>query len=219
MWTEKEGRVHGVMCSGFAKGYQVINREASPSFPKGSGDVGGVKDTFMETIAKRIWDALPLDELSEDDKKWWQQRKVIGTSPDLLAVDQDGHLLVIEAKWAGDSQRTPWGPPQLAYYAELWASALRTDRAAPMRLQGMLEQRAALGMSEAWVLKQPIRIVPVLAVGNGTPTREVLRRTLVVQERLDARFVSDPRVRPTSIWLVDNDLGDPRVRLDRRRAR
>lgn len=141
---------------------------------------------------------------------------MIGTSPDLLAVDRTGNLLVIEAKWAGDHQRTPWGPPQLAFYAELWARSIATHRGSHALLTEMLAQRASLGLSEPWLIKRPIRIVPVLAIGNGDPTREVLHRVLAVQHALDSNFVADPRVRPTQLWLINEETGDPRARLNRR---
>jgi hypothetical protein len=202
MFTGKEGPVHAAMCSGVAGEYLVINREAAPSFwddaTKASiiGDIGG-------TIGEAITKAAHPDN-------WWpgvryaKKPKHFGTSPDILAIDQVGRLLVIEAKPPGATEGITWGPAQVGFYARMWSRVYAEDPRTSEHLQAALDQRVELGLSPKTVAiaKRP-SIVPVLAIGPGRLGRDTLRRVTLMRDAVATASGQGGKVATMEIWFLD----------------
>lgn len=204
-WTDSEGRVHALLSTSLQSGLSVINREASVAFCDQP-----TKDELTEGWAFALTAPLRAAGRSEP---WWtvQLAKKLGTSPDLLAVDDAGRMLVIEAKPANAPAGIGWAPAQVAFYATMYAAwATEAGEAAHTSLEQQLSQRRALGLVPAdtgRALAWPPTVVPVLAIGAGMVSPEVW-------DRLDAVVTT---LQPTTngpasleIWRLTSD-GHPRV--------
>jgi hypothetical protein len=207
---EFEGKVHAAMCSGAPPKYRVIQREASPSFS--SRDV---KEALIDELGKPIWDAVrAAPPPGEGD--WWpgvrysKNLKRFGTSPDVLAVDDDGRLLVMEAKPPGALDGITWGPAQVWFYGLMFAELFDKQPEAGDHITGMLKQRISLGLTAPGrtELATPLRIVPVLAIGSGRASRKAIKRATLVQDAINAGAKEKGRVARAEVWLLDA-AGEP----------
>jgi hypothetical protein len=172
-----EGRVHASMCRSTVTSYRVLNREASPSFADTE-----TKDEMCGRIRseiRRVLDGLP-------EPKAWLKYHEFGTSPDILAVDSEGRLIVAEAKPAAYESGIGKGPIQVRFYAGLIARWMEHDGEAPDALSRMLVQRIAVGLDEGTVptFRADMPVVPVLALGPGEISGKRLEHTLALREAL-----------------------------------
>jgi len=93
-----------------------------------------------------------------------------GGELDLLALDRAGRLLAVEVKPRGTSTLR-WAAAQATVYARLWErwlAATDLPHLAGEILDGMAEQREALGLSKPRTSTgTPTNVVPVVAVQRG----------------------------------------------------
>lgn len=184
-WTAVEGQVHAVL-GREVTAWSIVNREASTSFR----DVG--------TREKRLapWRAGVTGALVLVDAEPWQvdlQSKSRGVSPDFLAVDDDGRLLVVEAKPGAAPVGIAGSPAQVAVYARALRAWLDQDPVVGRAtIESQLAQRVALGLSPSRLLAEPITVVPVVVVGWGLTSTAARTRLERVAQALD-------RVRPDGV--------------------
>lgn len=194
--TSREGPVHAAISSGASDAYRVINREASPSF----------RDTPTRARRLAAWTAPFNAALSrrDDPPRWWPRDVRVGHSLDFLAVDIGGRLALIEAKAdsasAGELSKVA---VQAGVYAAMFANLLHEDPTTVDAVTRMLHQRTQLGLSRRGILhlRDERRVVPVVAIGPGRPSREVHRRMWEVASTItDAH---GPNVDPIEVWYLD----------------
>jgi len=175
-WLDAEGRVHALIANTDASGMTVLNREASHAFT----------DTPTREARKEVW-RVPLElalASADDGSAWWAGVRTVafGTSPDFVAIDAAGRLLVVEAKPAQALAGIVRGPAQVAFYAAMWAAWLEEYGDAD-RLEDELAQRAALGLlppGAPRAIARPVQVVPVLAIGPGQVSAEAWPRLQAV---------------------------------------
>ena len=175
-WLDAEGRVHALLANTDVSGMTVLNREASHSF----------SDTPIREARKEVW-RVPLEQAmaaADDGSAWWSgvRQVAFGTSPDFVAVDAEGRLLVVEAKPAHALAGIVRGPAQVAFYAAMWATWLEENGDVD-RLEEELAQRAALGLLPSGApltIARPVQVVPVLAIGPGSASAETWPRLQAV---------------------------------------
>ncbi len=175
-WLDAEGRVHALIANTHASGMMVLNREASHAFT----------DSPIRDARKEVW-RLPLEQalaVADDGSAWWPAVREVafGTSPDFVAVDEAGRLLVVEAKPAQAMAGVVRGPAQVAFYAAMWAAWLK-EYGDVDRLEDELAQRAALDLlppSAPLTIARPVQVVPVLAIGPGWVSAEAWPRLQAV---------------------------------------
>jgi hypothetical protein len=150
----------------------------------------------------------------EDRAAWWPGEKRalrLGSSPDVLAVNDAGQVLVIEAKPANATSGIVRGPVQVRLYGELFARWLSADASAIGSISRMLNQRVELKLSRplTTALAADVVVVPVLAIGGGVRSRVVKDRCLHVAEAIE-NVPSSVRLRPLQIWLLGEhgDIAD-----------
>jgi hypothetical protein len=201
-----EGRVHAAMCRGTTTSYRVLNREASPSFRDQE-----LKDEICGGIRAEI--RRVLDGVLEPAA--WLRYREFGTSPDILAVDDQGRVVVAEAKPSSYTSGIVKGPIQVRFYAGLIAAWVRRDHDAPEQLRKMLEQRVAVGLSGGPIpdFRASVPIVPVLAIGPGKVSDVALRHAKELRSAVGGLSpVEAEVVAPTEIWRLD-EQGDVTARL------
>ena len=213
-WTDVEGRVHALLGNGSQTGISVVDREASLAF----------RDRLTKSALVESW-AAPLRQalLQIDQGAAWSaplRSTPYGTSPDFLALDDQGRLLVIEAKPAGATAGIVRGPAQVRLYASMYAHWLSTDAGAVSVLEAELAQRQAIGLlpSDArTTVSQPLTLVPVLAVGPGMTSPEAWGRLRDVRTAVDTATRQLPPTAPLEVWRLSR-LGPPEVLRDEIRA-
>ena len=184
----KEGAVQSAVSGFRSRDLVVIDREAVVSF---------ANQQEKKRITAEISAPL-LEAIGRGDETWWKQRPAsLGAECDAVAVASDGTILAIEIKPKNASSTIPWAPVQVSHYAELFALWANTTPDAAGIIDGMVAQRAALGLgSRRPKATLPIQVRPVVAIQRGA-SPEVLRRLAIVRERLaqaghhvDVRLVS-----------------------------
>ncbi|MGI8808704.1 MAG: PGN_0703 family putative restriction endonuclease [Acidimicrobiales bacterium] len=208
-WYRREGVLHALLCSGQSKAYGVVQREAAP-WADGPPLVRDVVDATSDLI----WAASQAAGRAEP---WWPGirdrgvRKPMGDELDVLAVDDQGRLLCMEAKPAEETAGIVWSVAQVLVYAELFARWVAQDpAAAASTIAAMAEQRAALGLLDAnWSapLGTPFRVVPVVAIGPGLRSPVALKRLAQLSAELES-VTRHSLVDPVEVWLLDS-AGDP----------
>jgi hypothetical protein len=206
-WLDTEGQVHALIASSTHTGFSVINREASISFANQS-----TKNDLCEKWASTM--QLALTDAGVPSQ-WWVAlgAKNFGTSPDFIAVDDDGRLLVIEAKPASAAAGITWGPAQVGFYAAMYAAWLaEAGTAARSTLQFELHQRRKLGLLPEGPnrsLADLPTVVPLLAIGPGVTSPEAWGRLAAVNGALTATPKSGDAVAPLEVWRLAAN-GTPR---------
>lgn len=206
-WLESEGRVHALIANSTRSGFSVINREASISFANQA-----IKTALCGQWASATQLAMAA---AGETSLWWLAlaAKKLGTSPDFIAVDDKGRLLVIEAKPASAAAGITWGPAQVGYYAAMYAEWVKeAGAAARSTIQLELVQRRKLGLlpegPDRSLADLPI-VVPVLAIGPGVTSPEAWGRLAAVNAALTATPKSGDAVAPLEVWRLAAD-GTPR---------
>lgn len=127
---------------------------------------------------------------------------------DLLAVDGDERAIVVAV--------TGGEPPHLAArrarsHAELFARLFHADPAGVEALAGMAEQRVRVGLdgAPAPVLRRPVAVVPVIAVGAGHRQPDRLARLDAEIDRMEREGGVAGLERP-EVWWLDAE-GRPEV--------
>lgn len=182
-----EGAVQSALSAFQSRRLTVIDREAAVSFSTESE-----KGRVTKELAQPILDAI---EPTPGDPDWWNGRpKSLGGECDALAVDADGHLLVIDIK-PSNAATIPWAPVQLRHYRDLFARWASTTTKASEIINGMLFQRADLGLIPHGnpVCASPMHVRPVLAVQQGL-SKTYRDRLLDVNRRLENAPAGTPAV-------------------------
>lgn len=200
--VDAEGEVHSALCSATSDDYFVIQREASIAFRDQP-----TKDRICDALTAPIYAAIDVASVGQP---WWPgvrdhgKHQRLGTSPDILAVDTSGRLLAIEAKPANALKGIVWGPAQVLLYAHLFATLLAAVTTAAHLLGEMLDQRVKLGLTHtgAPCLGAAPIVVPVLAIGHGTPSAVARERMSSVAKALE-QVDSPPGVAPLEVWSLD----------------
>jgi hypothetical protein len=191
-----EGRVHAAMCRDTIASYRAINREASPSFRDEETKAricGRIRDEM-----RRVLDAVPK-------KERWLRYHQFGTSPDILAVDHSGRLIVAEAKPFSYTSGIAKGPIQVRYYAGLLSRWLELDPEAPANLHRMLEQRIEAGLTSGLPIafSPQVSVVPVLAIGAGEASKVAVEHAIALRDSLaQLDPVEAGKTAPTEIWRL-----------------
>jgi hypothetical protein len=206
-WTSTEGRTHALVSNSPCTGIQVINREASVSF----------RDTATRTTMVGGWAGEIAKAVAGagHQSRWWRllSQKRMGTSPDFIAADAGGRLLVMEVKPASAAEGIVWGPAQVLVYAAMYAQWLHDRPEGVDSLREELAQRAALGLTAVAgspVLAAAPVVVPVLVLGPGLTSPEVWGRLLMLQRALAAALPQLPALAPLEVWRLAGD-GTPTV--------
>lgn len=180
----------------------MIDRESSIAFASAK-----VKARIIDELGSPIWEAIRAGGPAE---AWWpavryKKPKAFGTGLDILAVDEEGRLLIVEAKPPGATEGITWGPAQVRFYADLYARLFASNPDVEDHVASVLEQRVSLGLTSpgSSTLARPLRIVPVLAIGAGRASRAAIKRAVMVQEAIDARAKAALPVTKTEFWLLD----------------
>ena len=200
-----EGRVHAAICSGVADDYRVLNRETSHAFENVH-----VRDAICDPISDSIYTAV---EAHSNTEKWWPgirynqkepRSKRLGTSPDVLALDDSGRILVVEAKPANALDGIAWGPAQVSFYAQLFAHWFANAERPEEGLEAMLDQRRTLGLdpSEGGNVDPSSSVVPVLAIGPGKMSPSAIDRCREVARVLNNAAMK-VTTQPIEIWQLD----------------
>lgn len=191
-----EGRVHAALGRNKAS-FTVIQREASPAFSDQA-----TKDQICGVVTGPIISGAIAADPGE---VWWPATTTsaprLGTSPDFVAVDVKGRVLVIEAKPVNATAGLRWAPAQLRTYAELWARLLKGEKAVE-RLRDMLNQRVTLGLAPAGadIADDPV-VVPVLVVGPDAPSKDVED-----QVELVAAAMPKTTLEPMDVVVLSSDV-------------
>lgn len=194
--TSKEGLVHAAISSGSSDAYRVINREASPGFSD--------KDTKARRLAGWVEPFNRALAGREAPPAWWPKQVRVGSSLDFLAVDIGGRLAIVEAKAdSASASELAKVAVQAGVYAAMFADLLREDREAVPAISRMLQHRAQLKLSRKGVLhlRDESRVVPVVAIGPGRPSKEVHRRMWEVTDAIAEAHGRD--VDPVEVWYLD----------------
>lgn len=195
--TGKEGRVHAALSSGESDAYRIINRETSPSFAD-DPTRNRVKLELQAPIERALAANAPRDAA------WWPSGVSVGTSPDFLAVDIGGRLVIIEAKHHSATEMIAKVALQVGFYARMFARLIAQNARAVPAMQTMLEQRVDLGLARKGrlYLTRPTRVVPVIAIGPGRPTKDAHSRLWAVANAV-SEADAPPGVDPVEVWYVD----------------
>jgi hypothetical protein len=192
-----EGRVHAAMCRDSVSSYRAINREASPSF-RDEGTKARICGQIRDEM-RRVLNAVPK-------KERWLRYHEFGTSPDVLAVDHSGRLIVAEAKPCSYTSGIAKGPIQVRFYAGLLSRWLELDPEAPANLRRMLKQRSEVGLTTGPMVpfSSVVPVVPVLAIGQGGAKQVAVDHAIELRGALNNLDpVEAGRTAPTEIWQLD----------------
>ncbi len=199
----REGVVHAALCSGSGSGYRVVDREAVVGFDR---DKESICAEFRDRIVKALAAADAMD-------RWWpgpaRPLGNLGTGLDILAVDDRGRLLVIEAKPADAPAGIALAPIQVRFYAELFSRWCREHVNAREILDGMLRQRIELGLSGAGPSRftaLPV-VVPVVAIGAGEVSPTARSRFHQIADCLADQPTVEAGIDPLEVWRLDEHGG------------
>lgn len=205
--TAHEGAVHAAMCSGRADSYVVADREAAVGFTNTAA-----RDEWCGPVQRRLHEAVTA---ASNGERWWPgttaKLPAFGTGLDVLALDPAGRLLVMEAKPAGALKGIVWGPAQVMFYAELFAAWIEQTPGWADVVRGEADQRHRVGLGAACPTPlEPAVVVPVLAVGAGTLSKQAWPRAFEIRRAIH-RAERSPLVADVEIWRLDAD-GEPTSR-------
>lgn len=192
-WFGKEGVVQTAVTRLVHDGMTVFDREAVPAFTDTPE-----KDRVMREEASLLTSGLTGDET------WWTV-PTLGEECDAAALDRHGRLLAVEVKPASAKAKSiAFAPLQAAYYARLFSRWVENDACHAANIDGLIAQRLRLGLSSGAGARaaRPLHVIPVVIIGGGLPSTEVLRRCRVVRSRLLAAGV----IRELQLWSLDKGV-------------
>jgi len=204
-FTNREGLVSASLASNSSPDYRLIQREALPAFTSAQdrATVFAELSFILETSVRSAAAEQPWWPGIRDRGLWPK----MGAKIDAVAVDQDGRLLVIEAKAADNLKGIVFAPVQVRLYHEL-VLQLASAPAGIEAFNGMLDQRVQLGLTASGVeISADAAVVPVVAIGPGSLSSVALDRMAAVANALP----QDPSRPPLEVWLIDGD-GHPVLR-------
>jgi hypothetical protein len=194
-----EGAVQAALCSGVADEFRVVDREAALTHVNTA-----VRSGTMAPVENALNEALSL---AGREEPWWPSARgkvSFGGELDVLAIDDVGRLLVVEVKPANAVAAIAKSPAQVALYATLWSMWLAETDDSTEVLQGMLDQRARLGLGRAGPIVPPTAVTPVVAIGTGKLSKEALPRLRQVAEAVQPVLQAQQSLQPLELWFVDD---------------
>lgn len=194
----KEGAVQSSLCSGVSDDFRVVDREAV---------LGHTNTASRSATTDPISIALQQALLAADPgETWWpslRSKVNFGSELDILAVDDAGRLLTVEVKAANAVAGIVKSPAQVAFYATLWSHWLSETDDSTEVLDGMLEQRARLGLGRPGPIEAPTTVVPVVALGPGKLSGQALPRLRQVAQAVQPVLSAQQSLQPLEVWMVD----------------
>jgi hypothetical protein len=193
-----EGAVQSVVSKAKSDEWAILDREVLPSYPD-----TGTKTASMRECMAPLLAATREAGRSAGALKLPQPPSSFGAECDLLAVDAQGRVLAIEVKPMA-AGTIAWVPAQAAMYGRILRRWIDTDPDACDVLNGMLEQRQALGHAPSFQAALPAkpRVVPVVVLQRGASLKS-LAQMHAVRAHVD-RYSELP---PVEIFEV-SVLGD-----------
>jgi hypothetical protein len=193
-----EGAIQAKLAHGGSK-FALVDREVMASFRD--------EPTAREQLA---FAAAPIAKavagLHAAGETWVKPPNTSQGKLDALAVDEEGRVLVIEVKPAVASLAGTT-PAQVALYLRLLEAWVEQDEShAAAVIEGMLEQRVAVGLLDvAPELRRPVELLPVVALGGEISDRG--RKILNQRMKLlaDALAGQDVPMSDLIIWWSRND--------------
>lgn len=198
-FTDAEGAVQSALCSGAAEQFRVVDREAVLAHTNTAA-----RSATTDPLQIALNQALGT---ANNGERWWPSLRSgvsLGAELDVLAVDEAGRLLAVEVKPANAIAGIVKGPAQVALYAALWSIWLDEADDSAQILQGMLDQRARLGLGRPGPLHSPEGVVPVVAVGPGKLGKEALPRLREVAQAVQPVLRERRTVQPLEVWFIDD---------------
>ena len=197
-WTAGEGAVQQ-QWSRVTKPWVPFDREAV---------LGNAARAFSEVEAAyakltAIYEAR-RNEARRRDR--WKKPSKSGKELDQLAIDQKGHLVLIELK-GKKSSADYYTPFQLLQYGWAWHRALKV-KAVRDNLQTLIDARVAVGLTPPDVSRLTGGIRAAIGLGRDTRTPEVKRRYGAVLDIVNQHL--PPDVDPIETWECV-DTGPRRV--------
>jgi hypothetical protein len=190
----REGAVQSAISGFSSTNMVVIDREATVRF-----------SSQKERVAVTSRLAAPLLRATDrsNGAAWWSSRPpTLGTECDALAVDIDGRLLAIEVKPPNATGTIAWSPLQVRQYASLFSEWASTELGSAEIIQGMVDQRAELGLAgHAPRVRKPLEVRPMIAIGRRCSSAAMSRLT-DVQGRLIEAGLDDPPLAVVSVTLA-----------------
>lgn len=191
-----EGRYQAALAKRTEAGFILLDREVMLPFAS-RADKLGRKDELRRPLVQA------QDELAAAHP-WAVGMSPPGDKLDALGIDQNGRLLAIEVKPGAQTKGLIWTPIQVAMYVRLLRAWIDADEATARKvLEGMARQRAALklGSTAAPRLRDPIELVPVIAVGKPiTHLSEASERFRVVRNSLRE---AGEALTGLQLWAID----------------
>ena len=138
----------------------------------------------------------------------WQDVPSFGEEADQLAVDPEGHLVLIELKHASAKAgaKAYYAPFQLLHYVWQWHEALEAIRE---DLQELISARVALGLPPSSVPPITRGIRPIVGFGLDCRSPEVKRRYSKVLQVVNQHL--PPRVPPIETWAFADGAARPEL--------
>ena len=133
-------------------------------------------------------------------REGWGDVPEVGNKLDRLAVDPEGHLVLLELKNAGAGPASVfYSPYQLLHYVWEWHSVLESVRP---QLQDLIDARVELGLTPAGVPKLTGMVRPALGFGPDRRSAEVKRRYAEVLRVVNQYL--PPEVSPIETWVIED---------------
>lgn len=165
-----EGRYQAALSKGTDAGFTLLDREVVFGFASEAERLDRKRELRLPLVQAQV--ALAAAH------RWAAGLSQPGDKIDALGVDRAGRLLAIEVKPGTQTKGLALTPIQVAMYMRLVRAWVDADEGfAREVLEGMAQQRAALGLgsTETPRLRDPIEIVPVIAVGTPISNPRVAR--------------------------------------------
>ena len=198
---KNEGRMQAALSKAGSETFVVFDREAVAGFASQA-----IKDVTLPVLSQPL--AAAHAELRERQHKWAVAEKSFGDEVDALAVDASGRLLVIEVKPGAPTPPLAWTPAQVALYLRIFSAWAAQDPDHARRVvAGMIEDRVRLGLAPrsaialAAGLREPLEIVPVIAVGTPVTNLRVAP-TRFEQVRQALHDAGEP-LDGLELWIID----------------
>jgi hypothetical protein len=196
-----EGAIQAMLCTRASTLFSTIDREAVVGFENNAG-----RTAVYAGLQDPLHAACPPDPAL----KWFVPKR-FGGELDLLAVDDDGRLLVVEVKPGSATAGITWAPLQAIFYAELFrAWSDQVGKAGADSLNAMLQQRVDLRLERdhGRRVEHPVRIVPVVAIGGTPKSPQAIPRL----EKVRSALLAGGRWTDLEVWIVEESVA--RTTLD-----
>jgi hypothetical protein len=181
----KEGRTQAAVNTLRNEALTIIDREVVIAFASASE-----KSEITKPLAQKLLHAVEREEAPD----WWTTGPTkLGDECDALAV-RDGELLAIEIKpRTASAKAIAWVPLQVRHYANLLDKWAATHPKAAEVIDGMVEQRVALGLAPnpRTPLRRPLVVRPVVVLEHGC-SMEALSRLNQVRQTLAEAALDTP---------------------------